>query len=137
MTLFDIAIGLLIGLVAGALSGALGVGGGSIMVPAMVLLLSVDQATAQGTSLLVILPTAAAGVAAHFRRRSVDVSPTWLVGLVGAMAAGGGALVALHINEAQLRVVFAIFLVILGCREILFSGRKSPEEPGVERMSDL
>lgn len=137
MTIVEIAAALLIGIVAGAVSGALGVGGGSIMVPAMVLFLGVDQATAQGTSLLVILPTAVAGVASHFRRGSLDFSPTWLLGLVGAAAAGAGALVALRINESQLRVFFAIFLIVLGCREIFFSGRKGPEEPERERMSDL
>jgi uncharacterized membrane protein YfcA len=137
MSIFDIVAGLVIGLVTGAVSGSLGVGGGSIMVPAMVLLLGLDQATAQGTSLLVILPTAVAGVASHFRRGSVDVSPTWLLGLVGAAAAGAGALLALHINEAQLRLFFAIFLVVLGCREIFFSGRKGPEKPDRERMIDV
>lgn len=111
--------GLAIGLVAGAISGSLGVGGGSIMVPAMVLLLGVDEAGAQGTSLLVILPTALAGVISHFRHGSVDISPTWLVGISGAAAAAGGAFLALNIGNSALRVAFALFLAFMGARLIL------------------
>ena len=99
------------------------------MVPAMVLLLGVDQATAQGTSLLVIFPTATAGVASHFRRGSVDLSPTWLVGVAGILAAAAGALLALRIDEARLRVLFAVFLIVLGIREIFWS-RGTPADPG-------
>jgi uncharacterized membrane protein YfcA len=118
VSVVEIAIALVIGLVAGAVSGALGVGGGAIMVPAMVLILGVDQATAQGTSLLVILPTALAGVYSHLRRGSVDFSPTWVVGLAGAAAAVAGGLLALHIGSSALRIIFAIFLVVVGLREI-------------------
>jgi uncharacterized membrane protein YfcA len=118
VSVFEIVVGLVIGLIAGAISGALGVGGGAIMVPAMVLILGLDQATAQGTSLLVILPTAAAGVYSHLRHKSVDWSPTWLVGLTGAVAAAGGAFLALHVSGSVLRILFAVFLVVVGMREI-------------------
>jgi uncharacterized membrane protein YfcA len=95
------------------------------LVPAAVLIVGVDQATAQGTSLLVILPTALAGAYAHFRRRSVVLNPTWLVGLAGAAAAIVGSLVAVHINGSTLRVLFAIFLLLVGLREI-FSRSRPP-----------
>ena len=125
MTIFDVVLGLVIGLVAGTISASLGVGGGSIMVPAMVVFLGVNQATAQGTSLLVILPTAVAGVIAHMRRGSIRLTPTWVVGVTGALAAFAGGFVALHINESQLRLLFAVFLIVLGVREIFWSGSKS------------
>ena len=128
MTPFEIVAGVVIGLLAGVVSASLGVGGGSIMVPAMVVFLGVDQATAQGTSLLVILPTAAAGVASHLRRGSVRFSPTWVVGASGVVAALLGAYVALHINEGALRLLFAGFLIVLGLREIFWSGR-GPADP--------
>lgn len=120
----EVAIALAVGLFAGAVSGALGVGGGGIMVPAMVLLLGLSQATAQGTSLLVILPTALAGVYSHFRHGSIDFSPTWLVGMVGAVSAAAGAFLALHLGGSTLKLLFAIFLAIVGLREILSRPRK-------------
>ena len=126
MNVFEIVVALVIGLIAGATSGALGVGGGAIMVPAMVLILGLDQATAQGTSLLVILPTAITGVYSHLRHRSVDWSPTWLVGLTGAVAAAGGAFLALHISGSLLRILFAVFLVIVGLREIFARSQPRP-----------
>ncbi|MFY9615030.1 MAG: sulfite exporter TauE/SafE family protein [Candidatus Dormiibacterota bacterium] len=134
MTGPEVIIALLTGLVAGAISGALGVGGGAILVPAMVLLLGAGQETAQGTSLLVILPTALAGAYSHFRRGSLDFSPTWIIGLVGAAAAAGGAFIALHLGSSTLRIVFAVFLVVMGLREIL---RRSAavEEPASSTRS--
>jgi uncharacterized membrane protein YfcA len=89
----------------------------------MVLIVGLDEATAQGTSLLVILPTALVGAYSHFRQRSVVFSPTWLVGLAGAVAAIAGSLIAIHISGATLRVLFAIFLIILGLREIFSRSR--------------
>jgi uncharacterized membrane protein YfcA len=121
--LLQIAATLAVGLFAGTVSGSLGVGGGAIMVPAMVLIFGIDQATAQGTSLLVILPTAVAGVISHFRRGSIDLDPTWLVGSTGAAAALGGSLLALHTSDARLRVFFAVFLLIVAWQSIFGKGR--------------
>src|SRR5207247_9898234 len=80
-----------IGLVAGALSALLGVGGGLIMVPAMVYLLRVRQHRAHGTSLAVILPAAVAGVYRYQQAGHVEwglVIPLAEGGVLGAM---GGA----------------------------------------------
>lgn len=123
MDLLEIAVGLAVGLVAGIVSGALGVGGGVIMVPAMALLMGVDQATAQGTSLVVILPTAISGVASHMRRRNLDWWPTAGMGLAGATAALGGAYLALHVDPTRLRQVFALYLAVVGLQCIF---RPSP-----------
>src|SRR5207245_1601897 len=62
-----VVLGLAIGLLTGIVSGLLGIGGGIVMVPAMVLSLGLSQHLAQGTSLFVIVPTAAAGSVTHFR----------------------------------------------------------------------
>jgi uncharacterized membrane protein YfcA len=131
LSLTQVVLGLAIGLVAGAISGSLGVGGGAIMVPAMVLMLGVGEASAQGTSLLVILPTALVGVISHFRHGSVDFSPTWLVGLSGTVAAAGGALLALNVGNSTLRIGFALFLLFVGGRLILSRGRAGDLGPEV------
>ncbi|MHB8507730.1 MAG: sulfite exporter TauE/SafE family protein [Candidatus Dormibacteria bacterium] len=114
----EAAVGILTGLVAGAISGALGIGGGVVMVPAMVLLLGISQAAAQGTSLLVILPTALSGVQAHYRNGYLKERLTFVVGFGGALSAGVGALVALHTDNETLRRVFAIYLLYVGAQAI-------------------
>ena len=108
-----------IGLSAGVLAGLLGIGGGILMVPAMVLILGFDQHLAQGTSLIVIIPAAAAGSWTHFRHGR------WTWRDVAALAAGGvlGALIgsatALAIDEDLLRRLFALLLLGIAARMLL------------------
>ena len=76
----DAAVGVLVGLVAGTISGMFGVGGGTVPIPAMVLLLSVEQHTAQGVALGAMLVTATAGALTHYRQRNIDLKVAiWIV----------------------------------------------------------
>jgi uncharacterized membrane protein YfcA len=115
---------LLIGLVIGVVSGALGVGGGGIIVPVLVLALGIDQATAQGTSLLAIIPTAASGAYGHFREGAIDLKVSAVLGAAGAVGAVAGALVALHVEHRRLREVFALYLLIVGAQTLYGAIRK-------------
>jgi len=117
----DIAIALAVGLIAGLISGMLGVGGGTISIPAMVLLLGVEQHTAQGVSLGAMLFTALVGAFIHYRQGNVKMSMVFLIApsavafsLLGAWAAG-------QVTAEWLTRAFAIFLLIIGCRMLLFN----------------
>jgi uncharacterized protein len=121
----EIGGGLVIGLVAGVVSGSLGVGGGVIMVPAMVLLLGIPESVAQGTSLFVILPTAISGVRSHYRRHNLDFQPTLWMGLVGAATAAAGAYLAVHVDELRLRQVFGAYLLLVGVVTV-YRGLRQP-----------
>jgi uncharacterized membrane protein YfcA len=104
------------GVVAGVASGLLGVGGGTLMVPFLTLAAGLSQHAAEATSLLVILPTAAVGTITLRRR---GVGDPWLAlrfGVVGAIGAIGGALLALALPAATLRVVFAVFVAVVGLK---------------------
>lgn len=112
---FDVTRYLLIavtGLVIGTLSGLTGVGGGILMVPAMVLGFGIGQRIAQGTSLLAILPTAAVGAMTHYRRGNVDVRSAGWIAASGVPAAIVGALLAQWLPERLLAVLFGLFLVV-------------------------
>lgn len=112
-----------IGIVTGIVSGILGLGGGLAMVPAMVLLLGYQQHLAEGTSLLVILPTAAVGAYTHSRQGYVRVRPAIALaagGIAGALAGSG---VALALGGPALRLVFVAYLTITGLWMILARGR--------------
>jgi uncharacterized membrane protein YfcA len=117
---------LLIGLVIGVVSGALGVGGGGIIVPVLVLVLGIDQATAQGTSLLAIIPTAASGAVGHWRERAIDLRVSALLGSAGAVGAVAGALAALHVEHRRLREAFAAYLFLVGAQTLYSAVRKQP-----------
>jgi uncharacterized membrane protein YfcA len=106
------------GAAAGVLAGLLGVGGGILLVPFLVLVVGMTQHEAEATSLLVILPTAIAASVA-LRRRNVGDLPTALaVGLVGAVGAVAGVLLALALDADVLRLVFAVLLAFVGVRLI-------------------
>lgn len=107
------------GLVAGALASALGIGGGVVFVPVLVIGLALDQATAQGTSLAVIVPTALIGTYVHMRRGRVDWSAAVPVAAGGIVGAVIGAAVALAADPVVLRRMFAGLLIVLALRLIL------------------
>jgi uncharacterized membrane protein YfcA len=100
------------GLVIGILSGLTGVGGGILMVPAMVLGFGIGQRIAQGTSLLAILPTSAIGAVTHYRLGNVDLRAAGWIATAGVPAAAVGALVAQWLPERLLAVLFGLFLVV-------------------------
>ncbi|HEU4807737.1 MAG TPA: sulfite exporter TauE/SafE family protein, partial [Homoserinimonas sp.] len=84
-------VGLLVlGLVVGIVSGLLGIGGGVIIVPALMLLFGVGDLVAKGTSLLMMIPTAVTGTLSNSRRRNVDLTAAAVIGLLAIPASFGG-----------------------------------------------
>lgn len=114
----DIGVAIALGLLAGALSGLLGVGGGFVMVPGMVILLGQSQHIAQGTSLVVIIPTALVGTFASARLRPLPWRAITLVGVGGAVGAVLGVLIALNISEATLKRIFGVLLIVVAVRMV-------------------
>ena len=109
----------LFGVTVGLLSALFGIGGGIVMVPFMVLLLERSQHLAEGTSLLVIIPTAIAGVIAHNKRGYVSFRLAGILGIGGAVGAFLGARLALSLEDSALETSFAIFLIFMGLRIIV------------------
>jgi uncharacterized membrane protein YfcA len=120
------------GLVIGILSGLTGVGGGILMVPAMVLGFGIGQRVAQGTSLLAVLPTAAIGAVTHYRRGNVDVRSAGWIASAGVPVAIVGAVLAQYLPERLLATLFGLFLVAAAVR--IWPRRK---EPPVSRHGDV
>jgi hypothetical protein len=103
-----------IGVGVGGLSGLLGVGGGVLAVPALVLILGFSQQIAQGTSLLMMLPTALVGAYTYSSHRSADPLAAAVMVLGSVPAAHFSAHFALRIPESSLRTVFSIFIAVMG-----------------------
>lgn len=109
-----VAVDVGLGLIVGILSGMLGVGGGIVMVPLLVLLLGIEQHLAQGVSLAYIIPTASMGAYTHYRQGNVvRVAVPWMAMASLLMAVLGSAL-AHSIGSIALRQVFGIFLSLIG-----------------------
>ncbi len=104
------------GVLTGALAGLLGVGGGIFIVPFLVVAAGVDQHLAQATSLLVVLPTSIVASVILHRRGIGDIRVALAIGILGAAGAAGGALLALELSSAWLRVLFACLLALTGVR---------------------
>src|SRR5690625_837660 len=101
------------GVVVGVLSSLLGVGGGVIIVPLLIVGLAVDPIIAKGTSLLVIIPIA---IMASWRNRKNglgDLKSAAIVGLAGAAASVGGVQVSMIMDARVAGLVFAVFLLII------------------------
>lgn len=111
-----IAALLVTGVFTGFLSGMMGVGGGTIMVPSMVLLTGFTQHTAQGSSLLAMIPAGGAGALTHWRLGNVNAAI--LPGLISGILIGTflGSNLAHFISEGNLRVIFAAVLVWTGIK---------------------
>ena len=107
---------LIAGALAGYLSGLLGIGGGSVMVPALVLGAGLPQQLAQGTALAAMVLPSIIGAYTHWRLGHVDrkIAPPLLLGIV--IGAFFGGQFALSISEGILRWIFAVVLVWTGVR---------------------
>lgn len=104
------------GVITGVAAGILGVGGGVLMVPFLTLVAGMPQHAAEATSLLVVLPTAVVASLVLQRRGVGDLALALRFGVVGAVGAAGGALLALALPGRSLRVIFAVFLMLVGLR---------------------
>jgi uncharacterized membrane protein YfcA len=104
---------LLLGLAVGVLVGLLGVGGGVVLVPAMVYLLGMDQHLSQGTSLFILLPPIGLGaLREYWRQGQVDLRAGILCALGMLFGAYGGSLLALPIASRHLQGLFGCFLLL-------------------------
>jgi len=111
---------LLIGLGAGIASGLFGIGGGVVIIPAMVLIARLDQHTAVGTSLAaLLLPVGILGVVEYWRRDQMNLVYAALLAaglLVGVLL---GAKFAGKLDDLTLRRAFAVFLLVVAARMLL------------------
>ena len=124
---FVVPTTLVVGLVVGAWSGAMGLGGGLLAVPAMVLLFGVELHVAAGTSLLMFIPNSVVGSVVHVRQGTASARWGWVLGLTSAPGVIVGALLGLALHTEVLGLVFGTFALIMAVREIVaLARRRSP-----------
>lgn len=117
----DVVQYLLLGLAAGILSGLVGIGGGILIVPALVFVFGLTQHQAQGTSLAVLIPPV--GILAaltYYKAGHIDLRIAGLICLGFIFGALFGAKLAIGIPDAVLKKVFGVFLLIVAVKMIFF-----------------
>jgi uncharacterized membrane protein YfcA len=114
---------LLIGLAGGVAGGLLGLGGGTLYVPALVLLLGLGQRDAQGLSLVAIVPTAVSATVTNAHAGYVDAGAVRWVTPLALLAAAAGATLAGAIDEAALTRLFGALLIYVSARMLLSEWR--------------
>jgi uncharacterized membrane protein YfcA len=108
---------LLLGFVAGAVSGIIGIGGGVILVPALIWMLGMSQKKAQGTSLAaLLLPVGILAFWTYYRDGNADLRVGMLVAAGFAVGGLAGGWSAQYLPELWLRRIFAVVLISLGAR---------------------
>ena len=104
------------GLLSGIISG-MGIGGGTILIPAITFLSDITQKQAQSINLICFLPTAAAALFIHAKNKNIEtkiLKPLIVMGIVGAIA---GSFAALYIDNNILKKAFGFFLLFMAVRE--------------------
>jgi len=117
MTATTVLLLALIGLTAGALGGMVGLGGGIILIPALIMIMKLDQQTAQGTSIAIMLPPIGLfAVYNYYKAGYVNVNYALII--AAAFMVGGyfGSLLALKLSPDMMRKVFSALLVIIAIR---------------------
>ena len=115
----------LLGLFAGTMSGLLGIGGGVIMVPMLVMLFGIPPVIAKGTAVAVTIPTATMGTWRNRTKKNVDMRSAAILGAGGVVTAVIGGMIANSMPDRASNVLFAILLLTLATR-LLLETRKSP-----------
>jgi uncharacterized protein len=111
---------LCVGLIAGMLSGLVGIGGGIIIVPALVYFMGVSQHEAQGTSLAVLLlPVGVFAVYNYYKAGYVDIKTTLIIASTFLIGGYIGSKIAVSIDQNMVKKIFGVFLLLVAFKMIL------------------
>lgn len=117
MSTFTIIMLLVVGLAAGTLAGLVGVGGGVIIIPALVYILGFTQKEAQGTSLgILLLPVGILAVVNYYKQGYIDIKAVIIISLAFVIGGFFGSKLALAISQETLRKVFGTLLLVLAIK---------------------
>lgn len=126
MDIQTILLLILAGIAAGVLSGLVGVGGGIVIVPALVLILGFSQKMAQGTSLgILLLPVGILGVMQYYKQGYVDIRVVLIISAAFLFGSYFGSKFALSLPQETIKKIFAVFMIIIAIKLLFFDNKKS------------
>ena len=125
MDIQTILIIILVGISAGILGGLVGVGGGIIIVPALVYFIGFSQKTAQGTSLgLIMLPVGILGVLQYYKQGHVDFRVVAMLAVGFLAGSYFGSKIALSLPQETVKKIFAFLMIIVAVKMLFFDKPK-------------
>ena len=101
------------GVITGVLSGLLGVGGGIIIVPVLMMIFGTSDLVAKGTSLLMVIPTSVSGTLGNLRRGNADLFAAGMIGIAACLTVPLGAWIARAVDPQVGNVLFAVFIAVI------------------------
>jgi uncharacterized membrane protein YfcA len=104
------------GLAGGVVGGLLGVGGGILFVPALAIFLDEPQIGAEATSLLAIVPVAAAGAWRQTDYGNVDLRDGVLIGILSPLGVAAGVVIANAVSQRTLEIAFAVLILFIAAQ---------------------
>ena len=119
-----------IGFFSGIISG-MGIGGGTILIPALLFLTEVNQQQAQGVNLIYFIPTAVVALITHRKNGTLDLKTAKPLALLGLAGAAAGAFLAVSLESEILKKLFGGFLLLMGLSE--FFKKKKGEDTHAKR----
>jgi len=129
MSITTIVLLVIVGLAAGFLSGLIGIGGGVIIVPALVLFLGFTQKEAQGTSLgILLLPVGILAVIQYYKQGYMNVNYVLIVAVAFVLGGFLGSKLALGLSDEKMKKIFAIIMMLIAIK-MLFFDRSKPATP--------
>ena len=135
MSITTIIILIIIGIAAGILSGLVGVGGGLIIVPALVFFLAFSQKEAQGTSLgILLLPVGILAVMQYYQKGFIDIKVVLIVSAGFLLGGWAGSKMAVALPVATIKKVFAMFMLITALKMLFLD--KPSHDKGVEKNTE-
>jgi uncharacterized membrane protein YfcA len=114
----ELFITFVIGCIGGTAGGLLGIGGGTLYVPALTLILSIEQSTAQGISLAAVIVTAISATSRNISKEIIDKSVVLTVIPIVIVCAIIGAQIAGELDQDKLRKIFGIILITVAIKNI-------------------
>jgi len=105
------------GFFSGIISG-MGIGGGTILIPALLFLTDINQHQAQGVNLIYFIPTAVTALIAHQKAGNISWKTAKALAVLGLAGAAAGAFLAVSLQAGLLRKIFGGFLLLMGLSEI-------------------
>ena len=127
-----ILIIILIGIAAGMLGGLVGVGGGIIIVPALVYFIGFSQKTAQGTSLgLIMLPVGILGVLQYYKQGHVDFRVVGMLAIGFLVGSYFGSKISLSLPQETVKKIFALLMILIAIKMLFFDNTKKTNATAV------
>lgn len=129
---------IILGLAAGVLSGLIGIGGGIIIVPALVFFLGFTEKEAQGTSLaILLLPVGILAVMQYYKQGHIKINVALVVAVSFVLGGYLGSKIALGMDEQKLKKIFAVTMMLIAIKMLFFDKHKRPKATASTTISEV